>query len=221
MKKLLIFFLGFTCVSWSQDYGEEIERILREFSSLESYSITAQVSMTGDDSYNFTASVKSSEKYGSHIKADISEMLVNDKYAIAIDHEAKEIRVSKGNYKEKDKGKEGYGLENIRQMIDEGLRVEFLGKIEAYRTYVMYSDDMIEKTIVKINNNTGFFHSIEVIYRSEDISISSYKVTYTDFKKNPDFKKSEFNENIVFTEENDKYIPTLLYKGYGIVVEDE
>jgi len=217
MKFLTIITFILSSVSWSQDYGKDLKQILENFSTLESYSIKANVSVAGEEKYAFKAAIKTC-KYGSHVKADISEMFINKKYAISIDHEDKTIRVDKGDYTVKGKKGDDLGLEMIDQLINDNASVEYIGKTDIYRTYVVYHNTSISKTIIKINNKTNFFHEIEVFYESDDVSISSYKVSYTEFKKNPKYKKADFDESIVFTEDADGNLsPTDAYKGYLVI----
>lgn len=217
MKIITLLLIATASFSWSQDYRKEIKQILTSFSALESYKLEATVNVAGEEDYAFTSSIKTC-KYGSHVKADISEMLINKNYVISIDHEDKTIRVDKGDYSAKSKGKADLGLESIDELVNENDGVEYLGKTDNYRTYVIYQNSGISKTVVKISNKTNFFYEIEVFYESKDVSISSYKVRYTEFTKNPAYKKSDFDESIVFTENsNGDLVPTEAYKGYLVI----
>ncbi len=213
-----ILFLLFLSPSFSQDYGKEIEGILRSFEDLKSYEIQAKVTISGDEAYAFDASIKSS-KYGSWVRADISEMLMNDKYAIAIDHEDKTVRIDKGDYHIKTKGnRDDSGLELLSDMMNEEAGVEYIGQADGYKTYVIYPSGSITKTVVKIDVKTSFFKEIEVFYESDEISISSYKVVYTKFRKNPPLKASDFLESDVFTKNAaGKLVLNAKYKGYTII----
>ena len=213
-------FLFASFAASAQDYPADIKKILEDFSDLKSYSIQARISVTGEESYGFDAWVKSSE-YGSHIRTDFSEMLVNKDVAISIDHEDKLIRVQRGDFKEnRGFGRDDMGLEMMEEMMGENTRVEFLGTTEVYKTYVVYHDGGIEKTIIKINLETGFFHEIEVFYTEETSSVSNYKIEYTTFEKNPEFSKEEFQETVVIKKLADgTYAPAANYKGYSIETE--
>lgn len=201
----------------SQDYGKEIKRILTDFSELKAYHIKAEVFVSGEEDFSFEAAIKVS-KYGSHTITDNTEMFVNKNYVIAIDHDEKTIRVDKDNYKVKSKGKSELGLDMLDQQINEQGGVEYLGKTDTYRTYVIHQDAAVTKTVVKISNETNFFHEIEVFYESEDISISSYKVKYTLFDRNPNFKSNDFDERkVIQKSSNGQLAPTAKYKEYRVI----
>lgn len=219
-KIKVLIFLCFSISAHAQDYAKDIKNILEDFSELKSYSINARISVTGEESYSFDAWVKSSE-YGSHIRTDFSEMLVNKNVAIAIDHEDKLIRVQRGDYKEKGRsGNDEFGFEMMEELMGENTRVEFLGNTETYKTYVVYHDGGIEKTIIKINLESNFFHEIEVFFSDQTSSISSYKIQYNLFKENPEFSKEDFEETVVIKKLADgSYSPAANYKGYIIETE--
>lgn len=218
MKLIAVLISFSSLISWSQDYGTDIANLFKQFSNLDEYSIRAEVSVKGDDSYSFKATVKSSAKYGNITKVDVSEMLVNDKIAIAIDHEDKTIRIDEGDFKVKSKGEENLGFDEFEKVINESAEVTFLGETEVYKTYEFKGKGDILKTVVKINKSTGFFHEIEVFYESDDISISSYKVKYTSFNKSPGFKKTDFDEKqIVKKDSKGKWVGVGKYVGYTII----
>lgn len=217
MKLTIILFLFTSTFTFSQDYGKEIQRIVQEFSDMNSYEIKAVVSVSGDEDFSFASSVKAS-KYGSHTITDQTEILVNKKYMIAIDHEEKTIRVDKSNYKVKSKGKSELGIDMLDQEVNEQGSVEFLGSTDEYRTYVIYHNSSISKTVVKIDNKTNFFHEIEVFYDSEEVSISSYKVNYTTFNRTPKFKMSDFDERLFIKQNGQGELTTTLpFTGYRLI----
>ncbi len=221
MKPIIsIIFSFLSVIAYSQDYGKEIKRIYTEFSQLKSYHIKAKISTQGDEAYAFTASVMSS-KYGTYSKVGQNEMLINDKYSIAVDHSEKTIKVSKGDNRLKMED-EDLGLEAIDELINENTNVKYLGETEKYKTYVIYNNEEDQKTTIKISKTTGFFYEIEVFYDEKDeVSISSYKVKYTLFKKNPEFKKSDFDESqIIMKNTKGQIVPISKYTNYQLVIEE-
>lgn len=205
-------------ISWSQDYRAEIQRIVKEFNELNSYQIEAEIKVSGEESFSFKASVKAS-KYGSRILTDNTEIIVNRSHSLAIDHDEKTIRIDKGMYKVKSAGRDQLKIDAIHEEMENAANVEYLGATDDYRTYVITNNkSSISKTVIKINKHTNFFHEIEVFYDSEDISIASYSVRYTVFKKNPSFKPSDFSQNIFYTKDrNGELTPTADYTEYRLI----
>ena len=219
MSRVLIFilFLGSIIPAFAQDYEKDIESILNEFAEADNYLIECKVYISGDQDYSFDAFVKSSAKYGSHIKSDIVEMMVNKNYAVAIDHEDKTIHVDEGNFKEKGDNS-GAGIEDFENTLKDNKEVLFKGKKGALKYYEISYLNSTMITRVTIDTEMNFFKEIEFVYDDNDLELSSYKVVYTKVDLNPKFKKNDFNqENFVRTSPNKRYIPTGDFKKYKII----
>jgi len=203
----------------SQDYKADVLKIVKDFQSLEEYSLVANVKVDGEEDYSFSASIKNSKKYGVRMKVDAIEMIVNSDYSISIDHEDETVQVQKDDFKDKSKRRAtDDGTDQLARTLESSKDVKFLGVSGDLKMYQIIGQTDYEKTIVSISKKTGFFHSFEIFYDSDDISINSYKVTYSSFNKNPRFSKSMFDEKTVFLKKSSGDIDLIgKFKSYEII----
>lgn len=218
MRYLLILLSLLSSFSFAQDYLSDMKKILDDFANLEEYRIASTVSVKGEESFSFTASIAASKKFGSFVQIDGSDMLINPNYAISVDHSEKLIRIDNGDFKTKSGSGDNYGLEMIDDMLESSNNISYLGVNEGNKVYKITGQPNVEKTIVKISVRTGFFSEIEVFYDSDDISISSYKIRYTEFNKTPHFTKDDFSESkLVQKGLNGEWIAVSKYPNYIVI----
>jgi len=212
---LFILLLSFS--NFGQDYAKDFRKLYELFESLDGYSFKTKVNLFDESNSNVSAFVKST-KDGVHYKIGETELMINNKYTISIDHEYKEIRVYKDiDYKlNKKKIDDQIGLDQLEQMIRDSTNVKYLGKTSSYKTYEIQGASVVEKVIVKISLVTGFLSSIEYIYKEKTDGMTGYKVTYINFIKNPIVSKKYFSEDNFFIKKNKKIELTKKYKNYTL-----
>ena len=219
MKKLILILFIAPLFGWAQNYGKDLTKLINEFAELNTYQLSAKVHLMGIDNYSFYTTMKYSNHHGSLSTMDDADMLLNSHYDINIDHLDKSIYVQKGDYKFQ-KSKEPMGINTLQEAgLDEG-SVEFAGDDGKLKTYIIHGKPGYEKIIVKISKTNFFFKEIEVVFAEEMDGVSSYRVEYTEVKKNASFDKSVFDEkNWIKKTKNGGYVGVGKYSEYTVILQ--
>ena len=205
----------------AQDYAKDMYTVFNAFSKLKAYSFqaVAVVNIKGEGQEVMTTNVKMSE-HGQMVSSDEFTLVINKDITVAVEHEFKEIKVSKTEDFEIGKAAKMMSPEDFRSLLNEHTKYQFISKTGHIMKYEIYPEDEYEKVIIEIDLATSFFKKIEFVNQGNNAGSPDYYVEYKQFKPDPNFTAADFSaDNILTKQEDGTYRLTNAYKTYNLIID--
>ncbi len=224
IKKNIIAVILLLCsgLGYSQNYFEDIGKIIKTLKSTEQYQITSRIQMYDNagskrEVLSFDAKVISTQN-GYRSQIGETEIISNEKMVVMIDHEDQMIQIEN---KQKIKRKDEKLLDEIQQLgkKDSVLTdAKLLSQKGHLKTYQLSLKGDIVRADVTLNMANNTIEKIEYHYDDILFPTGNYVViTYTSFKLKEPINKTVITGEDVFVRSGKKFTTTTAFNNYQIV----
>lgn len=205
----------------AQSFNERLTSMKKDYASVEKMHVVMNIRVlekegAAEPFYKETADLKKDGvKY--HSRFGATEMLMNERYILMVDRDAKEIYLSRRNVNDEKRYMDAFqstldSLARFQQMPE---LISGSGGFEHYRLRLKTGD--IRQVDMVINTGTNTLSKLE--YRYEDGQFAVIDIAT--FDKAPRFGATDFEESRYVLTANNKLQASTAFKGYHIIAADE
>ena len=224
MKKTLLgILLSFNSLFlWSQDYYEDMQKVVNQMETNEGFHISSQIIVfNGSRKNSIVQKIKADlQKNEScyRTRIDDTEIISNEKMLITIDHEDKTIQITRKAKVRKSDQKLMDEIANLADKDSSIISIEFLEENSGVRKYKTTMNGDVKSAIVAIDVNRNCLKSVTYFYDENKFPTANYvEINYTVFEHKIDIQKSFLNGEDMLKEEGKKFVLTPAFVTYEII----
>lgn len=220
--KYVIFLILISCSSGiAQDFTSAIEGLHNKYKSAEkmhiSMSVNAYVTAQSQQAFYHEKVIIDRDGVNYRCKLTGTEMMMNDKYIIAVDHQSRQIILNKRNVEDEASfyKQANFNLDSIFQFYEGG---KFEGSENGVNRFsVIQKTGAVQKIDLFIHQQSGHLRGINYVYKTGQF----ITIAFDEFELTPTFAKEKFNEQQFIHKSGKSWQPSASFSGYRVVNVDD